>query len=570
MRLIVSLDIKATKIKLHDDDIILTNDYSFYMELNRKYKIMLVDRTVCLNDNKLTESIQEYFTEFKEEMNLLMNNSFLSIFHPIYSIIKQIEIIIGNEKIDELVLIGGSEYKFLTSIHGEGEGVKKSYKSNWLLNSIIREYFVSEIKINWMLKKSCRLFAVFNELREKIFFWKTIMLKLISILKHHRSRLPRINDINAKTKLVCVVNVPLQYRHLKSLVNNFKNVDTIFISAFSVPNSTYKNIVRRTSASISEMFSIIKDVNRNYYNKNVEFHIYNKKIIIQQKHFSRAFKVKHFEFLIDCLEIRKSIELLALPQKTIVLTNMTFGTDIIACKNSANKLNIQHYNFQYVSMDKIIFPNPELADRYYLYAKSVYDNIKSYSSSYKLYFPIRKLPDIVNCKIGDIINVALFTQPDRFTIRYLILIEKLIKELSSQNIKINLTIKLHQRQDQVDKFYDFEKYSFVDVIFDSSVSCEDIIMKSDICISMTSSVIFEALMLGRFSIIANIDGLNQEQIYNNDIVFPDINFVANSIEEIMSIINNKNHYQQEFVRRLNEYIANNNCSINYEEILNDI
>lgn len=567
MRLMVLLGNKEKPVELLETDIILTQNYDVFLELRNHHKVYLVDFTIGYESEELRENINIFFKNLDTKLKNMSNETYLRFFNPMYSIIKQIELISNEKEIDELVLIGGSDHIFISLAHSEGEGIKKLYSTEWFLNPVIFQYFKDRFKIKWLEKRNKFLMFNLNILREEMFFLRKLIEKIgKSILYSNEKNV--VKKFSKKTVIV-VLNLPLQLRHFKSFLNSSDNVDIVYMLP-SRWNGDEKDIntIKRKVISLRELFKLIKRLydKKIFKPKEMEFVIGDTKIKINSFLFYKSLKSIFLDYLIGRVEISESLGMLESPKKCI-FTDMTFGLDILTVHSVSKKLNIPHWNFQYVSMVPMLFPNFILADKYFLYSKNTYNTYKKYHTVFEYYLPIKKLPVESETNKIKLPTIVIFTQPDKYTERYLHFLKDLENRLTSYKMtgNIRVIVKPHYRQDQMDKFEQLANEGKSLEIVGSDYSTEELIINSDFIISMTSSVIFEALMLGKMSVIFNVDNQDDNLIYNGGNLFPEVNFVVTRVDEIIDIINNLDEYKRNFKARFESNIKDN--SYNQDELL---
>ncbi len=569
MRLIIILDEKISSIQITVNDVVLTNNFQYYAN-NNDVGIMtkLVDYSLVDENNEPAEAINKMFTSIGTDYKNYRNTLYMRIFRPMFSIIKQIEKLIKEMNINELTLIGGSEHLFLTINSAEGEGEKWWYKSSWFYNTIINQYFKETIKINWLNKENKRKIALINYIRDRMILFNGILKILYRSISNIRRSAPIYNFQNKKTPTISIINLSLQYEHLNSLLTRIKNIESLFVIPYRMVINNKSNIVRNYPIQLKYLLRFIySECNlKKLEQKQVNFLLFNKNIPISTSSLRQSLKLLHLQFCIKTKELTILLGQIKLPNHAYLITDMTFGDDIILCNNVAKKHKIQHYNFQYVAMSKMLFPQIDLADKYYLYSKRTFDLYKIYSNTYKYYLPIKIHPKEHISSSSENLKIVIFTQPDEYSARYLNFIEKLFNRIQSENLKIDIIIKPHYRQDRMAEFeYYVSKFNF-SKLATKDESCEKLILIADLCLSMTSSVIFEALMLGKMTGIINLDDQDQDFIYNNDTCFPEINFVVKSIEEVLTIIKQYHDYLSSFKLRYNQLLEKHNAIPDYEEI----
>lgn len=568
MRLVTFFDEKINLKDIMEDDIILTNDNEYFIHNQYNKNVILVNLSLADEDPELSKSINKMFNKLPNDYLKYQNTFFSRVFRPIYSVILQLNSLINEKKIDELVLNGGSSHLFLTLNSAEGEGEKWWYKSSWLLNVVINEYFKEQVSINWLKKESKIKLLAINIVRENILYSKVILGKFILALYDMKNIKTQYNFSANKKPVISIVNLPLQFRHMRALLKDINKIDPVYIVPTRIKLEDETKVIR--SAPLN-LFSLVKLIfkEKNTLSKEkgyVNFFLVNKNIKIPQVSIRRGLRLLNFRFSYKVTELKQTVKKLNLPEKTDLVTNMTYGQEILECGELAKDLGLHHINFQYVAMSKMLFPNMDLADKYYLYARKTYNLYKNYSNSYKYYLPVKRTPELKNDHLNSHIKITIFSQPDLYTDRYLHFIKLFLDRINSENLKVKVIVKPHYRQDKMDKFIEIlSDYPFVK-LSNKEDNVEELILWSDINISMTSSVLFEALMLGKMALIVDLDGQNESFILNNDICFEEVNFVVHTIDEIITIAKEYPVYFEKYECRYKRFLKNNNIISNYEEI----
>lgn len=568
MRLVIILDDKSQAINIDESDIVLTQNYEYYMNNRHTDKIYYVDFSLADENPKLADNINEMFALLPDEYLRYRNTFYMRVFRPMYSIVMQIKSIIKQHHIDNMVLIGGSEHLFLTLHFAEGEGSKWWYKTSWFLNGIIKQYFEEDIPVHWIKKESSAKLAVINYVRDKLLLFRVIMVKFILAIINKKRIAREYGFLNQKKPVVSIVDLSLQYRHLSSLLGSIKALDPIYLVPHRIKLEDDYKVVRCSPLRLLPLIKLLCHEFKISKTKckKVKFKLLNKIVIIPMKCLNRSVKQTHFQFCYRIKELSLMFERLNIPKQACIVTDMTFGDDIIVCNELAKLYEMQHFNFQYVVMSKMLFPQIKLADEYYLYSKNTYELYKTYSDSYKYYFPVKMNPRDHIYHFSKIIKIAIFTQPDKYTQRYLYFIGLLAERIETKKLSIQITIKLHYRQDRTEEFEKYaSRFPFISIA-GKKANCEELIIDSDISISITSSVLFEALMLGKIAAIVHLDGQDDSLIYNNDACFPEVNFVIKSIDEMIDLIDQYPLYINKYRERYDQFMKDNNCIPDYEEI----
>lgn len=157
--------------------------------------------------------------------------------------------------------------------------------------------------------------------------------------------------------------------------------------------------------------------------------------------------------------------------------------------------------------------------------------------------------------------LSIFMQPDSFVYDYLKLFSELFPLLKQESKPVKVIIKPHYRQNKINDIIKIaELYDFVHIV-GLHDSCEEILNESHLALSINSSVIFEALTNQIMCLVYNPNNKYNDSIYNNDICFPDVNFVVSSPYEIIGYINNYNKYNIEYHKRLKESMTIKYCNL---------
>jgi len=370
-------------------------------------------------------------------------------------------------------------------------------------------------------------------------------------------------------KSAAFTNLSLQYYYFKTLFDDIDS-DIIYIVPRIYRRKIHgKNIFYKKNNSIIESIKIFIKTLTYFKSKSKIFnlHLLNKQIDIKTSRFRRNFRIMLFEYLFKKNEILKTISFYKLYNANSFITNMTYGVDIQTIHNISKHLDIKHVNFQYVAMSRVAIPNLKLADEYYMYSKKTQEFYSKYNKNYKLYMPIVKADKSVKKKNSSLL-VTIFTQPDNYTNEYIELIESIANEIMKLKMEIKLNIKLHYRQDKIEKFKLIKnKFKFIEIL-KNEISVSQIITKSDVVISITSSVLFESMIHNVVGFIVDLDGKKRQHIFNNDLCYPDVNFYMQTIEEVIDGFINFESKKREYINRLNFFVSKNIGEIDYKKILN--
>lgn len=558
--IILDEEIKDQKL-LSKTDIIYTNNISLKNK-NLVNKIYIHNINYCNENKSISTSTNNLLNELGNEYKILANAMYVTIFLKIVTYIVEIEKILLKNDIKKIILVGGNKDFYFSISDAEGEGEKWFYKSSWMINSILNNYYKDKIDILWLKKENILISKLKHTLRDNFLYYKVILYEIIKRLLFHikkEKKYRRNIEIDLKNKnVLSIVGLELQYIHLKELFKSLKGKINFICFSFSKQIvKKNKNCLFLEPLEIRELFSLLKISLK--FNKNKKKIYYfkwkNLKIKLEEKKIKKAIKV---EYLYNLIRIKKMYKALKLIQNqnikpNFLVTNMTIGSDIGICHKFARNKGIKHINFQYVTMGKIMYPNLNLADEYYLYSKSTYEIYKKYSSIYKYYFPLND-KNIYLETVNEVITI--FLQPDHYAERYLEFLEKLAFYIEKEKYNLKFKIKFHYRQNKVKELNELiAKYKFYDLV-DKDISARKCILESKCIISMTSSVLSESMFLHIPGIIIDIDGKDREYLNKNDVCGKEVNFRVNSYEQLFNILKYFDKYQEIYNMRLKNFLQN--------------
>ena len=538
---------------LYENDVIITNNTSY---LDPSHKVVYITTSDVIDkDDTLMNSIQQAFIMLPDEYRVVQNSIYHMILRPIVHMLAMIDRVITQEQIDEIWLYGGSEVEFLSLSNSEGEGAKKLYYSSWLFNPIIDQYFSENdnIKVVWQRKKSRITYTILYWFREHYNYYRRTLGYLVRDFREEKSH---ICIEKSDTKIVlALADLELQYKHLAKQIEQIDCYDKLFVLGRNVKPEKTDVFCRLPSLSAFSIMKIMRTIRKiRVRNKRMSFCFNGHEVWLRTNNIIMGSKERLFIALYQAKALSQLVEGIGTKKIQCICTNRTMGTDICYIQNVCNKYDILHVNFQYVSMQEILYPNMNVADRYYLYSKRVYELYKKYGKQFKYYLPLD-----THCfeeRNEQAHRIVIFTQPDTYTDRYLMAIKEILTCFQQNGSQIEIIIKLHYRQDKIDEFISCEKYYRNTKVLTTG-NAGEVMRTCDCVISMTSSVLFESLLEGIPTIVLDFDGIDRALIEESGICVPEVNYVVHSPQDILSLITNYSYFWREYHRRLHEFIGDN-------------
>ena len=561
MKLWILLNEKVDPSLVGKEDILLTNQKSDLPLYSCKEKIVLLFNAVD-EEEGLAASIRDFFASVKPEYRVLMNNLYADIFRPFAASARRGEELAKKFGVDRIVLVGGSNKPFLSLRHAGGEGNPVWFRLSWLACPLLKDFFEEKgYQVERIKRKNTFFLDLFCRFREMIFSGKILFNELRRSRRAASWAPPTLSLDPKKKTAVLLTQKPLQYRHLSNLFDGESSVNLIHLTTASEAKG--ENVLCPRARSFGAVW-------KSYFRPA--------RCVTEEG--SCAFSWEGIRFSLSRSALRRLFrsDLLAVERTTesafetlaavgiepdFIVTNMSFGAELLEIQRRLEGKDTLHLNCQYVAMGKMLYPEVKLAHRFYLYTKKVYDFYAARSDLYRYYLPLQR---IERRKVSDCPQVVLFPQPDSYAKRYLSFMEEFCDYVEKNKISLRLTVKPHYRQNELDAFVALaQRYDFVQMA-DKMDSVGDLMKKSDFAMSMTSSVLFEAVTFACPAFIIDIDGLDSDFITNSGITFETVNFRCRSVKEIADWILAGEKCAESFRERRERYLRESSALLNMSEI----
>lgn len=554
MKLHILLD-SQKEVGFDNDDIVLLS--SVRQQSNITGRICYIDRNIILESTSVRNEILNLFDSFDEHYQNIANAAYSRLFQQLFTIMANVDRLLQGEIIDTIVLYEGAEIPFFSAKGGEGEGEKKNYTSNMMINAFLFNQYHNEYEIEWKYKKSCFSTFVKNYLRNRLEFLKLILTRVFLWLKNRNVKtLSLSNEITS----ISVISLILQKRHIDSILPYTKDEGKghVYFS-YNRQIVDYNKVLPIKELNILQLLNIILKVKKYRVATSLSVFGVSTSSLVREMIFMMA------EYEILESRLRYTLDGYKL-SGALMLSDTTVGKVMIASRNLARELSMRHVNIQHVTMMRILYPVLDLADEYYMYARRTYELYRQYSEHFKYYLPLinNEEKDIAK---GDIIVFSVFMQPDSFSQEYIFYLNLVLPEIAKAEREIKVIIKPHYRQPDVEGLKRMLSiYPFVKVA-EPDESVTEILTSTTIAMSINSSVIFETMMSRIPTIVYNQDDRYHDIVYNNDVCYPEVNFVIEDPLATMKILNNIEHYYDLFRDRLCRFSCNYSCETDLKTIL---
>lgn len=543
------IDFGGKIVNLNETDIYLTDSQKLFSEKSEySSNIFKMDFELLMQDESITHEVDYIFSHFDIDVEFLKNTFYSKGYLHLRSLIEQIAVLISKNEISALVLDGGCKTCIYGFHYGEGEARSRFFKREYFYNYFIYHCFKDVFKIIWRRKDSYVLLNLFRTLRN------IIMPTSFILLNSYRSLIKRLKrdyfSDKKSIKNVIIVDMETQYSFLKN--KEFSN--------YSIISHRFLNIKNSEKLEFIHFFDLLKLI---FNTKTVYFHRdFDIEIDILTKNITLKLSVSEIlRSLLFCyvsFNVRKSqIKYLLSKERyksvTKLITAMTYDIDISSVNHVAIELNLVHDNYQAVTNRRVCYPVLELASNYYLNDITTYNFYKNKSASFRYLAPkFRVIPSRKN--IDNCINAVFFAQPDSWADTSIAELKELCSEIERCKFNISLTLKLHYRQNKIEEFLIIVKrYKFLK-ISDISISATDLLKSSDLGFGLTSSVLYEAILLGCMSCILNTKKNYCVENYSSSIC-PEVNFVITERRQLKSLLLEYSKSYNEYYNRRSQYIT---------------
>ena len=535
------------KPNIGENDVVLVSRYNHVrIEVG---KVVLIDPGKSNESNRVGDEMMELYSRFGNEYKKSLNSSYVRLFLPLESVLDTLDEVLSNDSYSEIVLYEGSKVPFFKSENAEAEGVRKHYKTNWMVNAFVYSKYASTYSIIWIAQQS----QLFTRIKA-IYFNAINCIRVIAprVIKRLLSSNEK-ESLNLTTpSVISFISLLLQKRHLDSLLSGNLNGRHIYFS-FDTSIVDWKTVYPVIELPLAKLFSIVfKYLFKERLPLQLKYKGFCQHTLARELQYLQLKYSIYEERMIQTLSSVDDIE------KNLMVSNTTFGDDMMGIHSVAQYYRMHHINIQYVSMDRILYPNLKMADEYYIYAQRTFDFYKRIESSFKLYLPQKN--SIIQ-KSKDERVFVIFMQPDSFCEDYFDYFKTLFPEFSKLGFDYKIIVKPHYRQNRLDDLCNLcEEYPFVRVASPNE-NVESLINQASVIMSICSSVIFEAMMNHVPSIIYNPRDKYHSFVYNNDYCFPEVNIVTSDPIESLSVLENYDEYYKEFSKKLELFILGYGASI---------
>lgn len=487
-------------------------------------------------------TIEKFLSNSNSRAQLIKNTFYSNLIAPIHSMISQINNIIREKSIEELILVKGSKHVFCSFELAESEGTPFIYKSTWLFNSIIQQYFrETGIYITWQKRSRFTIiYRMVNRWREHLIKVHEFLLEFYRYIKT-KHKIDYINYKEKEINAVCFVNLQGQYDFMKAYLKNRSEFNPIFVTPRAFDNEciVIKGVIspRKVINNLWMSYQVTREKYDNY------IFIDNRKIYLDRKSIIAAITTELFIYYNAIDRVINTYKKIEYPDLTCMITCMSQGRSMIKYTEAAKRLNIKHINYQYVSLGKRCFPIMDLADEYYIYEIGSYAFYREKSRVFRFYLPQLR-NKCMECKNH---TIVIYTQPDQYAALYLQFIKSFLCHTSNLKQKFKIIIKLHYRQNKREDFIKFQLFENVSVVT-TEYSINELMDISSFCISMTSSVLSEATFYKVPAFIYVEDEGLIQYVTKAGIGYPEINYIVRNIDDLCEKIQrfNKEEYQKRY------------------------
>ena len=439
----------------------------------------------------------EAFIGYPESINEIFTN----YFGVIDSYLASIEEIVEREELSAkapivIHLYGGYDQYNFSMINGIGEEKAFFLRKEDIYNKYIFDRFSGRYAIKWHRKRT-KITSYLYSLRGFLLFSSMSFFQAFKVFKKNDS----VNVIN---KEIDLENSQPQKLFFASLSN--------------------KAIFNVNDFSLNSLFTLFKCMRDGFNATKHYFPSYFTYGSAINSNMTLFFSLLHMQTKAKIL----SAQLKPLEKVKKIRTAMTYGNDISTIHQFCTANNISHVNFQAVTLRKMYLPNHHIADKYFILDETVRNFYCDRFEKFRFLKLVRILHQqaVKKEEKRNQFVITFFSQPEEYSRYIKTFIEEFLQNVAAD---IVVNIKPHYREDEADYLFLQERSSQVHVIPPSRSSCE-VIMQSDLVLSISSTVLKEASYIRNNAVRLDILGSNNDSYLFNNIP------TVNATESLRSLI----------------------------------
>lgn len=493
-----------------------------------------------------------------DPLHVVKNTLYGNFFLQVFSFLQQLSDIVESKKYESVVLYGGSKYVYVSFERSEGEGSPYHYYHSWLFNSLAYQYLRKKnYTIEWKHKHSYIILKTHNIIRERILRYNEFQKCIVQFFKNQKVINGLSEELRDSTEILALAKLEGQSNYISNLLKQTgKQYVILAPKRYNDRSLIIKDYL--TFKDIINHFLMRREPRINNSPKQISFLFDGCSFCISQSAFKRATSTTYLLYLNAIKRVENKIRKGGFHNVNYCVTSTAYGRSMLQYTEAIKRLGLKHINLQYVAMGQRNIPIVDLADEYYLFEKGSLKFYKEKSNIFRLFMPSLSIEHNHLTKNNKPV-VIIYTQPDSFTPQYLDLLKRLFMSLGEDLNKVNILIKLHYRQDREIEFKELASAYGVDVVKNER-SVVELMKSSDICVSMTSAILFEATFFKVPAIIYWEDDETYKYNFENETGFPSINYVVRNVSQLKDKILNMD--KEDYSRRYDNYmIANNSLSL---------
>lgn len=568
---------------LDKNEIIIVTEQTLFDVINKKYTndVIYIDLFSDQNPEDTINLVYEIMDDIKRSDNrinskleystdILINNFYYMIRITVNFLI-QLEKCIEELGINRIVLYGGSnKVQFLAMHLAEGERpFQLLYKRSWFLNNFIYNTFKWKYDVEWKRKDSALYLKLVNIFRNNLVLSGkliTLLKKLIQVRRENKDII-----INKKNPFaVILVRNPIQVSSLIPIYNEFKKVGEINPIFLSFENYSNNSLTKELSKYKVNNFNLIKlltfsnvlKVYKNIFFMNQlkksqlkKYKINNIELDLDLKNAINELKINWFDAKILKLVLDRVEEILNKDIK-VLINNETHGYYAALQAMWAKQRGIVSVGIQHVIISERLIPRISWNDVMFTMSKETAEKLTLLKPNEKFIYagPVA-YDEYFNTTQHDseFNNISIFTQPDDYTTEYIQIIKDLIDIRKRNNLSFKINVKLHPREKNINLFYELKELDPTIDIIANEVNSLQLIVRSDLVLSIHSGTLMQAIIIGTPSISINYD---QKFKINVDFIQDDVTKKVYSKKELEAIFMDLDNFNKQYNVNRRKYLEN--------------
>lgn len=455
---------------------------------------------------------------------LTVNPIYYNFISILFNLISKLDNFIKSNKITSITLYGGApteQYLGLTLSEGE-RPFQLLYKRSWYFNYFINQAFKEKYKIEWKNKTPKLYLKIMSYIKPKIIISGKLILLMKKFINKNGNKKLKNQELKENLYTLLMVRNPIQVEPLKPIYYEYEKRQEstpLYLSFENYSNNKLEETLNKNNvryfnlyelSSFKSLFSIfnqLKKIKKSASSKNLNKSIKGNNIEINFDKLSNELSVYWFDILL-LIHLLEEFDNKITNKINNVINNETHGYYSAVETEWARRHGVSSAGIQHVSISDVMLPRISRVDVMFMMSRKITDLLARKKVDEKFIFvgPVAYDNFFDKSKHTDQFNkIVIFSQPDDFKKDYFRIIEDVIDIVKKNKLDIEIILKLHPREKDIQSFLKFDEIFDKFKVVTDEVSSSELIVESDLVLSIHSGTLMQSILIGTPSISINYD-----------------------------------------------------------------